>query len=106
MPLHNTHQHPRYGWLYREVINGKPWTVDDPMQPFLDVARSICRARKNNGLECRMQEAVKALGEYTCTRLDNDPRWCEGVPGETSQIEQAIRKAAGCAGCGKRKRKR
>lgn len=103
MPLHNTKQHPRHGWIYREVLAGKSWTVRDPMMPFLMVAKQICAARQNNGIECRTGDAVKALGDYTCTRLDNDPRWCEGQPGEESLMEKRVRK--GCEGCG-RKRKR
>lgn len=105
-PLISTNQFPPNGWVYRETIGGRSWTNPDTMLPFWDVVSTIVRARANNpgSKPATAESAAQDLADYTCKRLNNDTRWCEGI---AVASESAVRRrSGGCGGCGSRKKKK
>lgn len=105
MTLVETKQFPPDGWIYREMIGTRYWTNPQPMIPFLDVVKLLAKARANNpklGLSTDLGDCAKAIGDYTCKRLNDDTRWCEGRA--PSAIEQTLKAAKGCGGCGAKKK--
>lgn len=96
-PPFDVNRFPRDGWLYREKFGDKWWTVKDPLRPFLDVAKEICTARRNNGVKSKFSECVTALKRFTLVRLGKDPD-------QPAVIEQQVLVAEGCPGCGRKTR--
>jgi len=105
-PLCSISKFPPNGWIYREMIGNRYWTVPDPMLPFWDVVSSIINARANNpgaGLTTDQQAVATALAAYTCNRLNGDTRWCEGAASTTGTGQS---KRSGCGGCGGKRKKK
>lgn len=104
MKLINTSNFPKSGWTYREPsIN---WTNPDPLngEGFDYAVRMIQQARANNpasGLDPSYEACAEALSEYTCRRLNNNPKWCTGDP-EVMKAQAAAIASRGCGGCGKK----
>lgn len=107
MPLLDRSRMPPGGFPYREpAINWRVPTTDLYL-PFDMVARTIAMARINNphaGLNPDLNACRDALDLYTCTRLNNDPKWCVAVGDPVAiAIDQTRKAVHRCGGCGQRK---
>jgi hypothetical protein len=74
---------------------------------FDERVKQIVAARKNNrasGLDPSWQACVDALDLYTCTRLNNDPKWCV-APADPVMLAAVKSRSQGCAGCGVSRRR-
>lgn len=96
---------PPHGYLYRE-----PGLWECPrelaMLGLYSVARALQIVRIQNptsGLDPSYEACVEAIALYTCTRLNNDPKYC-GDPNSPPAKAQARghSKPRKCPGCGRR----
>lgn len=104
MGILNHNVFPPNGWVYRERIAGKYWSVPDPLQPLDVCSIALFNARRNNKVSTTLEECRKAISDYTCRRLDNDTRFCESTA-EQVKIREAkeARPKRSCCGRGKKK---
>lgn len=113
MKLVNTTHFPPGGWQYKEP--SLHWsTTSEIAMGGLDVAtRALQMVRANNpesGLNPSYEACLEDIKNYTCLRLNYDPRWC-GLPPEVIQTQEALKQVGrrsrgiqGCASCGKRRK--
>lgn len=103
--LLNLTNFPPGGWRYREVALN--WTNPDPLngEGFDHAVKLIAMVRAQNpaaNLDPSLGACAKALVEYTCKRLNYDPRWCGLPPLEQQAINERYAPRRGCASCGRR----
>jgi hypothetical protein len=94
----DTSKNPPGGWLYREKIKGRWFSVKDSMQPFLVVSAEIQAWRRNNGMESKLSGCVTELRRYTMRRFGLDP---DG--GGVAAGQQAAATESGSACCGRQR---
>jgi hypothetical protein len=98
---------PPGGWKYFEP--SLAWRNPDPLNgEGLDFAvrlLQIVRSRNPlSDLDPTYSACLKAIVDFTCKRLKNDPRWC-GLPPLVAQEEGArahAKTGRRCASCGRR----
>lgn len=102
MPLRDRTKLPPGGFPYREPkIN---WSVPYALLEFNLIAKQIQQARLNNlhaGLDPDLFACKKALDDYTCARLHNDPAFC--ISPDSPLALAVEEKPRGCSSCGRRK---
>lgn len=110
--LVNTADFPPGGYQFREPSLNWSTTSEIAMGGLDSTVRALQMVRAQNpdsGLNPSYGACLEAVKEFTCKRLNDDPRWC-GLPPEEIQTREALRQVGrksrgikGCASCGKRR---
>lgn len=103
--LINLTKFPPGGYKYREPSINWVMPSEIALIGLDDAVRALQMARANNpssGLDPSYSACLEAIKKYTCTRLNNDPRWCDLPPEELQKRSSIGMIGRPCAGCGRR----
>lgn len=107
MPLLSTNKIPPGGWRYLQLdAAGKEFKFFHSMGTHTAFCREILECRIGNNFPgADMPTVVKDVGNATCSRLGNDPRYCSGDGPILTQTRSArpVAPLRGCGSCGGRK---
>lgn len=110
MPLKTRNQFPPGGWVYVQPETG--WKAPRPkIDSFSETVKKTINHRRNNpgkGMNTDAYAVERDLDDFTCHRLDNDPKWCSStdVYSATTQPKNEDSECSSCGGAKRAKRNR
>lgn len=102
MTLTETSIFPPGGFQYFEPEINWRCPRDTALIGLSNVARALQIARANNpwsGLNPSFESCLQAVKDYTCKRLNYDPRFCGPQPASQQRIDHSRPTNGRCAGC-------